>query len=369
MTNKALTLKRWQKTINMNLGLIYKDKPLFGLDIGTSSIKVMQIESQGKAQMIVGYGVTNYDQTAMKDGVIDNPETLAKATKELFEKGLIGEITTRRAALSIPVARTYNRVMNLPAMNRRDLDEAVRLEAEQYIPVPIDDLYIDYNVTAESKDGFELLAVAAPKKIVDSYLAYTELLGIDVCVLETTIGASSRLIAHSESNDVPTILIDFGSVSVDITIFDKQLIVTGTVAGGGDNFTELIAKKLEVSNQVAHTIKTKYGLSVSKKQKDIQDALHPILASLTKEIRKMVRYYDERTGSEGKIGQIITMGGGANMPGLSEHITNELRLPARMCNPWAHLDFGKLQPPSSIEKSMYVTAAGLSLINPKEIWR
>lgn len=353
----------------MNTGLFYKDKPLFGLDIGTSSIKVMQIENHGKGQFIVGYGVTNYDPASVIDGVIENPELLAKTTKELFEKNLIGEINTRRAAVSIPVARTYNRVMNLPPMSRKDLSEAVRLEAEQYIPVPIDELYVDYNVTAETKEGFELLAVAAPKKIVDSFLAYTNLLGIEVCTIETTISASSRLVAHSEQNDVPTILIDFGSVSVDITIFDKQLIVTGTVAGGGDTFTELIAKKLGVSGQVAHTIKTKYGLSVSKKQKDIQDALKPILGSLTKEIRKMIRYYDERTSSEGKIGQIITMGGGANMPGLSEHITSELRLPTRMCNPWANLDFGKLQPPSSIEKSMYVTAAGLSLINPKDIWK
>lgn len=353
----------------MNTGLIYKDKPLFGIDIGTSSIKVMQIENRGKNQFITGYGVANYEQTALTDGVITDPEALAKATKELFEHKIIGEITTRRAAVGIPVARTYNRVMNLPPMSKKDLAEAVKLEAEQYIPVPIDELYVDYNITAESKEGYELLAVAAPKKIVDSYLAYTDLLGIDVCTIETTISASSRLIAHSERGDVPTILIDFGSVSVDITIFDKQLIVTGTVAGGGDNFTELIAKKLDVSSQVAYTIKTKYGLSVSKKQKDIQDALKPILSSLTKEIRKMVRYYDERTGSEGKIGQIITMGGGANMPGLSEYITSELRLPTRMCNPWANLDFGKLQPPSNIEKSMYVTAAGLALINPKEVWQ
>lgn len=353
----------------MNRSLIYKDKPLFGLDIGTSSVKVMQIEANKKSQSIIGYGVANYDKTAVKDGVIQDPEVLAKATKELFEKNLIGEITTRRVALSIPVARTYNRVMNLPNMTRKDLDEAVKLEAEQYIPVAIDELYIDYNITAETKEGFELLAVAAPKKIVDSYLVYADMLGLDVSMIETTINASGRLIAHSEKNDVPTILIDFGSLSVDITIFDKQLIVTGTVAGGGDTFTELIAKKLDVSNQVAHTIKTKYGLSVSKKQKEIQDALKPILSSLTKEIRKMIRYYDERTTSEGTIGQIITMGGGANMPGLSEYITNELRMPTRMCNPWANLDFGKLQPPNNIEKSMYVTAAGLALIDPKEIWK
>lgn len=353
----------------MNRGLVYKDKPLFGLDIGTSSIKIMQIGVINKKQSILGYGVASYDQDAVVNGVVEDPELLAKNTKQLFEKGLIGEISTRRVALSIPVARTYNRVMNLPLMSHKDLTEAVRLEAEQYIPVPIDELYIDYNITAQTKEGFELLAVAAPKKIVDSYLTFTNLLGLEVCILETTINASSRLVANSESEDLPTILIDFGSVSVDITIFDKQLIVTGTVAGGGETFTELISKKLDVSNQVAHTIKTKYGLGVSKKQKDIQDALKPLLTSLTKEIRKMIRYYDERTSSEGKISQIITMGGGANMPGLSEYITSEMRLPARMCNPWANLDFAKLQPPSSVEKSMYVTAAGLALIKPKDIWQ
>lgn len=350
-------------------GLIYKDKPIFGLDIGTSSIKVMQIGSANKKQLITGYGVTAYDQDAIKNGVIEKPELLAKSTKKLFEDGLIGQISTRRVALGIPVAKTYNRVMNLPYMSVKDLNEAVKLEAEQYIPVPIDDLYIDYNITAQTKDNIELLAVAAPKRIVDSYLEFTNLLGLEVAVIETTINASSRLVANSENDVMPTILIDFGSVSVDITIFDKQPIVTGTVAGGGDTFSELISKKLDVSLQVAHTIKTKYGLGVSKKQKDIQDALKPVLSQLTKEIKKMIRYYEDRSSSQGKISQIITMGGGANMPGLSEYITSEMRLPARMCNPWSNLDFGKLQPPSSVEKSMYVTAAGLALIKPKDIWR
>ena len=351
--------------------LLYKDKPLFGLDIGTSSIKVMQISPPKKGhkkQAIIGYGSVQYDKEAVVDGVIEKPEVIAKAVKELFEDGLIGEITTRRVALTIPVAKTYNRVMNLPGMAKNDLDQAVHLEAEQYIPVPIDDLYVDYNITSKTKDNTELLVSAAPKKIIDSYITLTDLLGLEVAAIETTIAASGRLVGNAERNDIPTILIDFGSLSVDVTIFDQQLIVTGTVPGGGDTFTELIAKKLDVSPQVAYTIKTKYGLGVSKKQKEIQDALNPILSSLTKEVKKMVRYYEDRGANDKKIGQVITMGGGANLPGLSEHLTNELRLPARMCSPWSNLDFGKLQPPNEIEKTMYITAAGLALINPREIW-
>lgn len=353
----------------MTASLLYKDKPLFGLDIGSSSVKVMQTDVTKNGVVVTGYGVAPYVQGVIEDGAIVKPEALAKAIKDLFDHNLVGEITTRRVALSVPVARTYNRVMNLPQMKLRDLDEAVRLEAEQYIAVPLDDLYIDYSITNESKKGYELLAVAAPKRIIDSYLTLADMLGLEAGAIETTISASSRLIAHAERSDLPTILVDCGSTSVDITIFDKQLIVTGTVAGGGETFTELISKKLDVSTQVAHTIKTKYGLSMSKKQADIQEALDGILTTLIKEIKKMIRYYEDRTDHKTEIGQVITMGGGANMPGLSEYMTDQLRLPTRMCDPWKNLSFGKLQPPHELEKTMYVTAAGLALMNPKEIWR
>jgi type IV pilus assembly protein PilM len=355
----------------MNQSLLYKDKPLFGLDIGTSSIKVMQLgpsKKNQKSRTILGYGSIQYDKSAVVDGEIVEPELVAKAIKELFETSLIGDITTRRVAMSLPVARTYNRVLSLPVLKSSELGEAVRLEAEQYIPVPIDDLYIDYDIIAKTDKGIEVLLSAAPKKIVDSYMVLTNLLGLEIVALETSISASGRLVGNAENNDVPTILVDCGSLSVDITVYDKQLIVTGTISGGGDTFTELIAKKLDVSNQIAHTIKTKYGIAFSKKQSEIVEAIEPILSSLIKEIKKMVRYYEERDESEVKIGQVITLGGGANLPGLSEYLTDKLRLPARMCDPWTNIDFAKFQPPNEIEKTMYITVAGLALIDTKEIW-
>jgi type IV pilus assembly protein PilM len=317
---------------------------------------------------VLGYGSIQYDKSAIENGEIVNVEVIAKAIKELFEENLIGNISTRRVAMSLPVARTYNRVLTLPPIKERELPEAVLLEAEQYIPVALDELYIDFDTISKTPKGYEVLLSAAPKKIVDSYIKLVELLDLEIAALETSISASGRLVGNAENNDMPTILVDCGSLSVDITIYDKKLIVTGTIPGGGDTFTDLIAKKLDVSQQVAYTIKTKYGLGVSKKQKEIVEALDPILSSLTKEIKKMIRYYQDRSGGTGKIEQIITMGGGANLPGLSEHLTNELRLPARMCSPWTNIDFDKLQPPNSIEKSMYITVAGLSLINTKEIW-
>lgn len=348
--------------------LFFKDKPVFGLDIGYGSLKVLQADTSNKKQVVIGYGAATFEHGTVKDGIITEPEIIAKAAHELFDKHLVGDITTRRVVLSIPAARSYNRNVHLPKLSPKELRDAVQLEVEQYIPVPNNELYIDYSIIRETAEEVEIIIVAVPKKIVDSYLQLARVLGLEVVGVETTIAAAGRLFLQAENSDTPTVLIDFGSLSADLTIYDKGLVITGTVAGGGDNFTDLIASTLNVTKQEAHIIKTKYGLSVSKKQREITEGLTPTLQQMVKEIRRMIRYYEERTGTERKITQVVTMGGGANMPGLSEYMTNLVRLPVRMCDPWQNLDFSELQPPNSVEKSMYVTVAGLALTPPRELF-
>ena len=94
----------------------YTDKPMFGLDIGFSSVKVMQVERRGKHHAILGYGVASFTPEAIENGVIIDHEPIAKAVQELFKKGLVGEISTRRVAFSVPAARTFSRVLNLPKL-------------------------------------------------------------------------------------------------------------------------------------------------------------------------------------------------------------------------------------------------------------
>lgn len=353
-----------------NQTLFYKDKPLFGLDVGFNTIKVLQIEHAEKKGVVTGYGVAKFTSDAIKDGVITDYETIAKSAMDLFQNGIIGEITTRRVVATIPATKAYTRIMTVPAkLDKKELHDAVHFEAEQYIPLPIDDLYIDYTSTQRLGDEQEVMVVAVPKSIVDSYMKFFDLLGLEVCALETTISAASRIIQATENNgDIPTILIDLGSLSVDLTVFDKTLVVNGTIPGGGDDFSNRIAEKLGVSKEEANNLKTKYGLGVSKKQNEIREALKPQLDSLIKEIRRVVRYYEDRTEGKGSIGQIITMGGGANMPGLVDYLTDNLRIPTRLSNFWSELELGKLQPPHEAERSLYITAAGAAITKPEDIW-
>ena len=346
--------------------LFYTDKPLFGLDIGFRTVKVMQVERVGTTHEVNGYGVASFDESAVQNGVIVDFEHIAKSVHQLFSSGIVGEISTRRVAMSVPAARTFSRILSLPLLAQKDIQEAVKLEAEQYIPVPIDDLYIDFTIINKDAKNMNVLAVAIPKKIIDSYVNLCRILNLEPVVIETTTGATNRLFRFTDRHSIPTVLIDFGSVATDISIYDQHLAVTGTVADGGDNLTELISEKLQVSAQEAQTIKVRYGLSASKKQSEIVAAATPLLEKTIKELKRMIRYYEERSAKHGTIEQIVTFGGGANVPGLSEYLIDNLRVPVRACDPWGNLSFKHLQPPDPVERSMYLTAASLALITPKE---
>lgn len=354
----------------------YHDKPLFGLDIGHGSLKVMQLteppvnaDLKGYQPKVIGYGFTTFEKEAQDNGVVVKPEIIAKAAHKLFKDGLVGDITTRRAAIAIPAYRTYTRALQLPILHPAEMQEAVELEAEQYISMPLEELYLDYKVVKQSGDEAELFVAAVPRKIVDSYVDLAQILGLQPILIEPTLGSSGRLFSIGDTSNEPAFIIDFGTLSCDISIFDKNILVTGTVVqGGGANFTNAIKSKLDVTLEEAGLIKTRYGLGASKRQKEIEDALSPTLGLIVKEIRRMLRYYEERYGEERPIKQIITLGGGANMPGLSEYLTSALRMAVRHFDPWHYFNYKGLDPPSVADRPMYAIAAGLSLAHPKEVF-
>jgi len=208
-------------TPGMNTANLLRDKPLFGLDVGHGSLKVMQTVQQKSGKhgthlpRIRGYGTAAFDASALDDGVIKKPELIAEALLRLFKYELIGTISTRRVAIAIPSYRSFARSMQLPRLAARELEEAVRLEAEQYIPVPLDNLYLDYMTTREGTETDDLLAVAVPKEIVDSYLLLARMVGLEVMLVETTMAADSRLFGRN-NQEAAGVIIDFGSLTADI---------------------------------------------------------------------------------------------------------------------------------------------------------
>jgi type IV pilus assembly protein PilM len=351
------------------MGIFYKDKPMFGFDIGRSTIKIMQVTQTKKGAVVAGYGTATFDPSAIKDGVIVDAEAIIKVAHELIEHNLVGKLTTRHAAISLPNAHSFSRALTLPAMTKADLASAVQLEVDQSIPMALEDLYYDYGIVEELESGeIEVQVVACPKIIIDSYLVVFNALGLEVGLIESNISAVTRIVVHAEAHEVPTLIVDIGSSACDLSIYDGSAIrATGTVDCSGERITQHIADALGVSLQQAHGIKTRYGLELSKKQDKIVKAAEPELNKLINEIRKVMRYFADRESVGSAIGQIIILGGGANLPGLSTFITDKTRVPTRLCAPWNNISFGHLQPPHELETTMYTTASGLSMVKPQEL--
>ena len=125
---------------NSSVPIFYSNKPVFGLDIGHGSIKIMQITNRGGKSVISCYGYGTFDPKCIKDGVIIDPEPIAKEIHKLVSHNLVGKLSSHRVISAVPVSRSFNRILTLPKLGKGDLDQAVIMEAEQYIPVAVDEL-------------------------------------------------------------------------------------------------------------------------------------------------------------------------------------------------------------------------------------
>ena len=316
-------------------------------------------------QMLVhGYGSINLDSQKSDISSSDNAEYLAQNIKNLLKKNIVGQINSNRVALGIPTNRTFSRTFSLPTKEESNIRSAVNLEAEQYIPAPLDSLYLDYRIINRTKDELSVLMCAAPKKMIDSMLDATKQCGLEVAIIEPNISAIARLLQRTEEGILPTIIVDIGTSTTDIAILDSDIRVTG----GGYTLTLNLAKKMNVPIETAHQFKVLNGLNPGPRQARIAGALRPSLEKMTNEVKRVMRYYTDRFPDEKKIEQVLIVGGGGNLPGIGDFFTNELMMPARVASPWQTLNFEGLEQPAKQLRSQLSPVAGLALIKQEDIY-
>ena len=360
-----VVISGWEK---MKIPLFYKQKPTFGIDIGRGSIKMVQLLAINNTPTLIGYGFTSFDPSVMDDrGMITDVEAVAKAAKQLADEQLIGGLVSNSVVATVPSAFSYTRTLQLPKMEKKELDGAVRLEAEQYIPVAIDELYIDYEVEAATSDDSQsqdVFMVAIPNYIVDSYLEVFAALGLEVSAIEPSLSAIVRSVSQSLELKDTVMVIDLGSRSSDLSVYDgKTIRVTGTTKKGGEDITDTLIENLNITKRQAFHGKARYGINPDSKQgREILKHSQPILDDLILEIKKMQRYYQGRNNSNDKIGEIIILGGGANMPGLNEFIQKQTDLKVTSFDPWRHIDMGNLQAPNKLETTLFTNVIGNALV-------
>lgn len=346
--------------------LFFKEKQLIGLDISQTSAKFIALSP--RRTDVQAYGYVELDQARMQN-VHDVESHLRGQLAEMLGKHSLGRLPSRQVAVSVPTYRTFTRSITLPHDAAGDLMSAIMLEAEQYIPVSLNELYIDHEIIERKADSIEVLMSAVPKLYVDATMSACQASGLTPVLIEPAIVAVARLIRRAEGGDLPTVILDIGAESTDIAILDKSIRVTGAVDVGGHTLTQAIMKAGKITHEAAHVLRTQDGLNVGSKQDMIRRAVDPSLQRIMNETKKVMRYYVERLGSTNKIEQLIIVGGGSNMPGLGEYFTENMVIASRVASPWQILDFGKLKPIPKQLRPRFITAIGLGMIDYREVWR
>ena len=348
--------------------LYYKDKPIIGLEVSQTGIKVMAVDP--KKWLVLGYGSADLDPVKMQSSLEGSSSYLTESIQNLLHSKIIGELPSTHTVIGIPTARSFSRTFNIPIKAESTLADAVEIEVNQYIPIPMSSLYIDYEVIERTKDTLTVVMSAVPKKLINNCISAAKAANLEPIMIEPGINAVARIIEAAEEGHLPTMLVDIGPASTDIAVFDGGAIrVSGGIGIGGNTFTLDIAKKLDVALENAHQLKVLNGLSAGPRQAKITAAMQPSLQRIVAEIRKVIRYYNERLSENFKIEQLLVVGGGSNVPGIGDYFTNELVMPARVASPWQKLDFGKLPQPNKQFRPRYITAAGLAIVDQKEIWK
>jgi len=363
----------------------------FGIDISDLSFKIIKLKKRGKSLSLASFGEEKIKPGVIAGGEIKEEEKLAWFIKEGIKKVKGEKLKTKYVVASLPEEKAFLQVIQMPKMIEEDLKSAVIYEAENYIPLPIEEVYLDSQIVPpvfDHLDHFDVLIACLPQKTVDPYLNSFKLAGLEPIAFEIESQAIARALIEDEVTDLPILLIDLGATRTSFIIFSgHSLRFTSSIPVSSGNFTEIISKNLGVSLAEAERLKIKYGLGekvkieignkkaeLKRERGKIFEALIPALVDLVQQIRKHLDYYQTHASHEhlppdGKgVSKILLCGGGANLKGLPELLTLELKLPAEIGNPWINVLGEKREAPelSSEESLKYTTAIGLALRGIRE---
>jgi len=341
---------------------IWKPRDVVGLDIGTNSIKVVQLRKKGKLTNLVGYGQVDLPDNYIIEGIISETEKTAKLLKEILNKPPWGKITATRVNMSLSESKVFTRILTLPHTDEKSRNDAVIWEANQIVPMAVSDLYIDWQLIGPNNEDpktDDIIFAAAPKSIVNSYIQLIGLAGLEVMGIEINLSAVARAVVSNKDMNETVLIVDLGRKSTSAAIFDKYIRVTGSILTGGDNLTQKIANVLKIDKTEAENLKLKKD---DKEAIKVREAIDTELTEITREIDRMIKYYYEKINKENTVTKILLCGGTASLPGLAEYFTEKLDIPAIVGNPWSNISVYPIKPVPKDEAPLYTNAIGLALV-------
>ncbi len=338
--------------------LFKKEKSFLGVDIGSTSIKLVELKKKRNIPYLVTYG---YGEKAIGDMIKSKPsevaEKAANLLKKIYQKS---GAESFQAVTALPNFSVFSSVITLPVMSKKDLVDAIRWEAKKIIPISLEEVILDWKIIetfkANNKKNYRLLLTAASRRLVERYVDIFRRANLQLLSLETESFALSRSLLSKD--EALTMIIDSSALTTDVVIFENGIpTLNRSIDVGGITITKSIANCLKIDFERAEQFKRDIGMSGSSKVPHIiQDVLRPVLD----EIHYSLNLYQNQTGK--LVEKIILSGGSAYLPNFPEFLSKNLETKVFIGNPWARVAYPKeLEPALKEIAPRFSVAIGLAL--------
>lgn len=359
----------------------FKKKPekTLGIDIGTSSIKIIEISQQKNQKKILeNYGEmdisfsreTSFKETREKQNAIlfSNKQT-AEAISDILEES---KIQTKKANFSIPDFYTFFTSFNLPLMTQKEIPEAIKYEAKNYIPLSLSDIVLDWTIIKENKSNktentLKVLVIAIPNNIVNQYQEIATMTGLELQTLEAEAFSLVKSLTKKDGKIVS--IVDIGSRTTTCNVVENGVLkISHSFNIAGNELTEALSRSLMIKYSDAEELKKNSGLLKTgfNANENTREILAPLVDSVLNEIKKIFQnlYQQENKTIE----KIILTGKSALMPGLKEYFFEEFKKETEIASPFT--DF--IYPPTLTEYlkeigPSFAIAVGAALQEDKNI--
>ena len=320
--------------------------PAWGLDVGSSAIKLIALGGKPNKAKLGQFGLA-----VNPVGNIDTENESERVKIAQAIKKLVGDVQlkTKQVVVALPESKVFTRLVEMPALSDAELASAINWEAEQYIPIPMSEVQLDYKVVGKpavvtGMAKMQVFLVATPTALVQKYVELLEMAGLETVALETELLAITRTLTRG-TVAVPgsaVMIAHFGANTTDFCVVEgERLVFTRSLPTGGTALSRAMAKELGLEVNQAEQYKRTYGLDPRQLQSKVRNTLLPVFASLVNELRKGMQFYAGEQGK--KIVRIILSGGGAYLPEMVRELAAGLGVEVLVGNPWAGIEMDATQ--------------------------
>ena len=341
--------------------------PLIGVDISTSAVKMVELSSTGRdSYRLEAYSIAAIPKDAIVDGNISALEQVSDAVKLAWK--LLGS-REKRAALALPSAAVITKKVMMSAdLREEDMEVQVEAEANQYIPFPLEEVNIDFQVIGpahNSPDEVEVLIAAARKEKIEDRIAAAEDAGLKVTVMDVDTYATEAaygLIANQIPNkgkDQTVMIMDIGAGMMHINVLhDNVSIYVREQAFGGTQLTQEIQRRFGLSVEEAEIAKRKGGLPESYES----EVLQPFMQSLSTEVARALQFFTSST-QYNRVDHIVLAGGCASIPAVDVMVQDRTQVNTIVANPFQSMSLATKvkQQQAAIDAPALLIACGLAM--------